>query len=205
MEGWGMKRVLAVSLAMVFVLSALSSGSALAAPKGALQLGLGANQVQGAPMVGLDWKMPTIQAVGMYFPSEWSLLLADISYGIGNEYERTDGSETDKIEVQSAWVDFMGGVSKHFTDGGFLYVALGVTVGWSSLEVSGNDGELTIDAGVGPAFRAGMQLPIKNTFMGYASLTQRCVPTEIKDDDMTMSMNIGGFEMIVGVAWTFGG
>lgn len=200
-----MKRVLAVSLAMVFVLSALSSGSALAAPKGALQIGLGANQIQGAPMVGLDWKMPTVQAVGMYFPSKWLVLMADISYGIGNEYEMTSGGETDKMEMQSSWVDFMAGVSRHFTDGGFLYAALGVTVGWSSFEMSDNEGELTIDTGFGPAFRAGMQLPIKNTFMGYASFTQRCVPTEIKEDDMSMSMNIGGFEMIVGVAWTFGG
>ena len=38
-----MKRVLAVTLAAVFVLSALSSGAALAAPKGNLQLGFGAN------------------------------------------------------------------------------------------------------------------------------------------------------------------
>ncbi len=55
------------------------------------------------------------------------------------------------------------------------------------------------------ALGAGVQIPIKNTFMGFASFRQRCVPTEVKDEEFTATFNAGGFEMTVGVAWTFGG
>ena len=199
-----MKRVLAVSLATVFVLSALSSGSALAAPKWNLQIGLGANQIQAAPMMSLDWKNPMLTATGMYFPSSWSMIIADISYGMPNEYKQTEGTETVKIEVQAGYTDFSFGACKHFTDGGFFYASLGVTVGWASIEVSDSDSESKIDTGVGPVFGAGMQIPIKNTFMGFANFKQRCVPTELHNEDFTATFNAGGFEMTVGVAWTFG-
>ena len=205
MEGPGMKRVLAVTLAMVFVFAALSSGSALAAPKGNLQIGFGANQIQGAPMMGLDWKNPMLCATGMYFPSSWAVLIADISYGLENEYEQTDGTDTEKIKAQAGYMDFMFGACKHFSDGGFLYASLGVAVGWASIELSDNDSEVTIDTGAGAVFGAGMQIPIKNTFMGFANFKQRCVPTEIHDEEFSATFNAGGFEMTVGVAWTFGG
>jgi len=200
-----MKRVLAVTLAMVFVLSALSSGSAIAEPKGNLQIGIGGAQVQGAPMVGLDWKVPTIHVAAMYFPAPWAVLIADVSYGIPNEYEQTYGTETDKITVETTYVDFMAGAVKHFTDGGFFYASIGVAVGWSGFEISDHDGELTIDTGAGFALGAGMQIPITTSFMGFATFMQRCIPTELKEDDMSMTMNAGGFEMTAGVAWTFGG
>ncbi len=200
-----MKRVLAVTLASVFVLTALSPGSALAAPKGNLQIGFGANQIQAAPMLeGLDWKNPMIYAAGMYFPSSWSVLIADISYGLPNEYKQSYESESHTIEVQAGYTDFMFGACKHFTDGGFLYASLGVAVGWASIELSDHDGEIKIDTGAGAAFGAGMQIPIKNTFMGFANFKQRCVPTEVHDGDFTATFNAGGFEMTVGVAFTFG-
>jgi hypothetical protein len=204
-----MKRILAVSLAAVFVLSALSSGSAFAAPKANLQIGFGANQIQAAPMMGLDWKNPMLYAAGMYFPSSWSVLIADISYGLENEYEQTEGTDTEKFKGQSGYADFMFGAVKHFTDGGFLYASLGAAVGWASVEMSDRDGEITIDTGAGAVFGAGMQIPIRNTFMGFANFKQRCVPTEIhvertESSDYTSTFNAGGFEMTVGVAWTFG-
>jgi hypothetical protein len=178
-EGHGMKRVLAVTLAMVFVLSALSSGSALAVPKGNLQIGIGGAQVQGAPMAGLDWKVPTIHVGAMYFPASWAVLIADVSYGLPNEYEHTNGTDTDKITVESTYVDIMAGAVKHFD-------------------------EFTIDTGAGFALGAGMQIPIRNSFMGFANFTQRCIPTKLKEDDRSLDMNAGGFEMTAGVAWTFG-
>ena len=200
-----MKRVLAVTLAMVFVLSALSSGSALAVPKGNLQIGIGGAQVQGTPMVGLDWKVPTIHVGAMYFPSSWAVLIADISYGLPNEYEETNGTDTDKITVESTYVDIMAGAVKHFDDGGFFFASVGVAIGWSGFELSDHDGEFTIDTGAGFALGAGMQIPIKNSFMGFANFTQRCIPTKLKEDDMSLDMNAGGFEMTAGIAWTFGG
>ena len=199
-----MKRVFAVTLAMVFVLSALSSGSALAVPKGNLQIGIGGAQVQGTPMVGLDWKVPTIHVGAMYFPSAWAVLIADVSYGLPNEYEEKSSTETDKITVESTYLDFMAGAVKHFDDGGFFYASVGVAVGWSGFEMSDHDGEFTIDTGAGFALGAGMQIPIKNSFMGFANFTQRCIPTELKEDDMSLDMNAGGFEMTAGIAWTFG-
>ncbi len=195
-----MKRVLAVTLAAAIVLSA----GAHAAPKGNLQLGFGANQIQGAPMMGLDWKNPMLYAGGMYFPSSWAVLVADISYGMENEYEQTDGEFTETVKVGAGYADFMFGAVKHFTDGGFLYAGLGAAVGWASIELSDNDSEITIDTGVGAVFGAGMQIPIKNTFMGFANFKQRCVPTDVKDEEFSATFNAGGFEMIVGVAWTFG-
>lgn len=199
-----MKRVLAVTLAAVFVLSAISSGSAFAVPKGNLQLGFGANQIQGAPMMGLDWKNPMLYAGGMYFPGSWAVLIADISYGMENEYEQTDGDFTETVKVQAGYTDFMFGARKNFSDGGFLYASLGMAVGWASIEISDNDSEITIDTGAGAVFGAGMQIPIRNTFMGFANFKQRCVPTEVKDEEFSATFNAGGFEMIVGVAWTFG-
>jgi hypothetical protein len=185
-------------------MSTLASGGAFAAPKGSLQIGFGANQIQAAPMMGLDWKNPMLFAAGMYFPSSWAVLIADISYGLPNEYEETDGSDTDKIEVQVGYTDFMFGACKHFADGGFLYASIGAAVGWSSIELSDHDGEIKIDTGAGAVFGAGMQIPIKNTFMGFANFKQRCVPTEIHNEEWTSTFNAGGFEMTVGVAWTFG-
>jgi len=135
-----MKQPLAVILAAVFVLSALVSDVAVAAPKGNLQLGFGANQIQGAPMMGLDWKNPMLYAGGMYFPSSWAVLIADISYGLENEYEQTEGTDTEKFKGQSGYADFMFGAVKHFADGGFLYASLGAAVGWASVEMSGRDG-----------------------------------------------------------------
>ena len=96
-----MKRVLTVFLATVFVLSVLTSGSVLAVPKATLQFGFGANQVQGAPLMGLDWKNPMVHAAGMYFPKPWAALIADVSYGLPNEYEQTYDTDNSKITAVS--------------------------------------------------------------------------------------------------------
>ena len=67
-----MKRALAFTLAAVFVISAFTSGGALAEPKGALQLGVGMATVNGTPMMGLSWDNITLHAAGIYFPTPWA-------------------------------------------------------------------------------------------------------------------------------------
>ncbi len=199
-----MKRKLAVTLAMVFVLSTLISGSALAEPKGAVQLGAGMATVNGAPMMGLSWDVFTLHAAGMYFPSPWATLIADLSYGLPHEYKRMDDEDTQKITAKSAYLDLMAGACKHFNDGGFFYASAGLSVGWAGLEISDSDSELEIDTALGIVVGAGLQVPISNTFMGFANLRQRFISSELKEDDFSMDMNIGGFEMTAGIAWTFG-
>lgn len=195
-----MKRILAIIIAMTFVLSA----GADAQPKGAFQLGVGTASVYGAPVMGLSWDVFTLHAGGMLFPSPWATLIADFSYGMPHDYEMKYDDDTNKLTAKSAYLDLMAGACKHFTDGGFLYASVGLAVAWSGLEFSDSDSDLDIETGLGIVVGAGIQVPIKNTFMGFAGFRQRYVSTDLIDDDMTASMNAGGFELNAGVAWTFG-
>ncbi len=200
-----MRRVFAVTLVAAFVVSALAGGSALAEPKGAIQLGIGSTRYNGAPMTEVKFDVFTLHAGGMYFPAPWAVLVADYSYGLPHEYEMTYDTDTNKITGKSSYLDLMAGACKHFTDGGFLYASAGLAVGWADIDVDDSDRDYTIDTGVGFVVGAGLQVPIKNTFMGYAGFRQRYVPSELKYEDRRMSLNSGGFEMTAGVAWAFGG
>jgi len=200
-----MKRILTAAFTMVLVLSVFTSGSVLAQPKGAFQLGAGVASVGGTPMMGLSWSVFTLHASGMYFPSPWATLIADFSYGLPHDYEmKYDEDPGNKFTTKSAYLDLMAGACKHFSDGGFMYASAGLAVAWSGLEVADSDQELDIETGLGIVVGAGIQVPIKNTVMGFAGFRQRYVPTELSEDDMSMDMNAGGFEMNVGIAWTFG-
>jgi len=190
---------------MLFVLSALTSGRVLAEPKGAIQLGAGMATVNGAPMMGLSWDVFTLHAAGMYFPAPWAALIADFSYGLPHDYKRTDDIETDKITAEASYLDVMAGACKHFSDGGFFYASAGLAVGWADLEVSGSDSDLEIETSLGIVVGAGLQVPINNTFMGFASIRQRFISSDLTEEDWSMDMNTGGFEMTAGIAWTFGG
>ena len=200
-----MQRALAFTLAAVFVISALTSGGALAEPKGAIQLGAGMATVSGAPMMGLSWDNITLHAAGIYFPAPWAALIADLSFGLEHEYEMRDDTDSEEISGKATYLDVMAGACKHFTDGGFIYASAGLAVGWTEIEVTYTGTGFEIDTGVGIALGAGVQIPIKNTFMGFASFRQRYIPTELKEDDMSVDMNAGGFELTAGVSWTFGG
>ena len=153
----------------------------MAEPKGAIQLGAGIASVNGTPMMGITWDNITLHAAGMYFPSPWAALIADLSYGLPHEYEVTFDTDMEQYTTKAAYVDLMAGTCKHFTDGGFLYASAGLAVGWTALELSGNDADIEIDIGVGIVVGAGVQIPIKNTFMGLpvsGSVTSR--PSSVK-------------------------
>jgi len=201
-----MKRVLAVTLAMVFAISVFTAGDAVAQPKFAIQLGVGSSQFNGAPMTELNnFDAFTLHAGGMYFPTPWAMLLADLSYGLPHEYEYKRGEDSNEFTTKQAYLDIMAGASKHFTDGGFIYASAGLAVSWADLEISGSETDYEITQGVGFVVGAGLQVPIKNTFMGYAGLRQRFIPAEFKSTETTISLDTGGLEMTAGVAWAFGG
>ncbi len=200
-----MRRVFTVTLVAAFVLSALIAGSALAGPKGAIQLGIGSTQYNGAAMTEIQFDVFTLHAAGMYFPAPWAALIADFSYGLPHDYDMRSDTDIDTITGKSAYLDIMAGACKHFTDGGFLYASAGLAVGWADVEVSQSEMEFEIDPGVGVVVGAGVQVPIKNTFMGYAGFRQRFLPSELKSEETTMTLNSGGFEMTAGIAWAFGG
>lgn len=200
-----MKRVFAVALVMALGVSALCAGSAVAEPKYAVQLGIGSTRFNGAPSAEIKFDVFTLHAGGMYFPSPWAALIADFSYGLDHDYERSDDEDTSVISMNSSYLDIMAGACKHFTDGGFVYASAGLSIGWAGLDVSDSDREYEIETGAGFVIGAGLQVPIANTFMGYAGFRQRFIPSDFKSENATMSLNSGGFEMTAGVAWAFGG
>jgi hypothetical protein len=206
MEGWGMRRVFAVILAIVFAVAAFTAGDAIAQPKSAIQLGVGSSQYNGALMSEISgFDVFTLHAGCMYFPGPWAVLLADLSYGLPHEYEYNRDDYSSEFKGKSAYFDLMGGACKHFTDGGFVYASAGLAIGWAEMEYSDSEVDLEIDPGVGFVVGAGLQVPIKNTFMGYAGFRQRYLPSELKTQETTMTLNSGGFEMTAGIAWAFGG
>ena len=122
-----------------------------------------------------------------------------------HDYEFGSDTDTETITVKASYLDLMAGATKHFADGGFVYASAGLAISWADLEVSGSEIDYEISQGLGFVVGAGLQVPIRNTFMGYAGFRQRYIPSDFESVETTISMNSGGFEMTAGVAWAFGG
>jgi hypothetical protein len=202
-KGIGMRKILAVMLIAVFAVSALSIGSARAQPKGTLQVGVGSAFIIGSSAAS-NFDMLTLQVAGLYFPSEWSVLLADFSYGFPHEYTSEYESGTESYEVNANYFDIMAGFASHFSGGGFLYLGLGLSAGWGDYKESGNAEDFKIETGYGLGLGFGVQVPIKETFGGFLNMRQRFISADLASDDERIGMSTGGLELSVGVAWTFG-
>jgi hypothetical protein len=196
-----MKRVFAI----VLTLTVLAAGSVAAQPKGALQLGAGMATANGSPTFEAAWDVFTIHAAGMFFPTSCSALIVDFSLGLPQDYKQTSPGSEWKLTTDSSYLDFMFGACKHLDGGGFFYVSAGLAVGWAGVEVSDSEDEYTVDTGVGFVVGAGAQVPLRGGFAGFAGLRQRNIRTQFIDDDTSIDLNIGGFEMVAGVAIAFGG
>ena len=152
----------------------------------------------------ISWDVVTLHAAGMFFPSPAVALIVDFSFGLPHDYKMDTGSDPMKFTMESTYLDIMAGACKHFADGGFLYASAGLAIGWSGLEISDSEAEYEIDTGIGFVVGAGAQIPIKDTFSGFAGIRQRYISTEFGSDETSLDLNAGGFEMVAGIAFTFG-
>lgn len=177
---------------------------------GAIQAGVGAASTNGTVEFGLNYQVVTLDAAGMVFPNQWLAVIADISYGLPHEYNYQSGSDQSSIKTKAGFADGMLGVHKPFADGGFVYVATGLTIGWGSIEVEDPPDptdELDMDTALGVVFGAGMALPIADNFMGTLTLRQRYLTGELgldTDGSRTIDFGIGGLNVGVGLAYFFG-
>jgi len=210
MKGAEMKRILVVVLILCCTVSIQAADTAAAGIKGALQAGIGAANVAGGPEFGLSYQVFTLQATGLYFPSKWATVIADFSYGLPSSYEYKHDGDTDEVKAQSSYLDGMVGVYKTFSDGGFVYLGAGATVGFGVLEVTNSDGssyEFDLKTSVGLVYGAGLALPITDAFMGFVNVRQRFIKAELElepDGTRTYDMSNSGMEMVIGLGWTFG-
>ncbi len=210
-KGSDMRNIFVIFLLLCSVLSGLAANAAAEGTTGALQLGAGAANVVGGPDLGLTYQVFTIQAAGIYFPSKWVAINIDFSYGLPHEYEFKDENGTDKLEVQSSYLDGLLGVYKLLSEGGFVYLGAGIVLGWGELEVrpqGSSSRDWNVLTNVGFVCGAGLALPIEDKLMGFINVRQRFIETELEvdsGDPGTYSTSNGGMEMVIGLAFAFGG
>ncbi len=207
-----MKRILGIALILCCALPGIAADTAAEGMKGALQVGIGAANVTGGPDLGLSYQVFTLQAAGLLFPSPWAAVIADFSYGLPHTYEYKNYGNRVEIKVQASYLDGLLGVYKVFSDGGFVYLGAGVTVGFGGFDVKDNGvstDDFDIKTSIGFACGAGLALPITDRMSGFVNLRQRFIKNELEitDDSEIRSydMSSGGTEVTVGLSWTFGG
>lgn len=207
-----MKRTLVIALVLCCALSGIAADTAAEGTKGALQVGIGAANVTGGPDLGLSYQVFTLQAAGLLFPSPWAAVIADFSYGLPHTYEYKNNGDSAEIKVQASYLDGLLGVYKVFSDGGFVYLGAGITVGFGGFDVKDNGvstNDFDIKTSIGFACGAGLALPITDRMSGYVNVRQRFITSELQisdEDDLRIyNLSTGGTEMTVGLSWTFGG
>lgn len=205
-----MKKICTLLLIGFFaIMAGMTTGAAAGGISGAIQAGIGTANTTGDVEFGLNYQVFTLEAAGMLFPNEWLAVIADISYGLPHEYAYASSGDVIKIETKAAFADGMLGVYKTFADGGFIYAATGVAVGWGSLELKDSDPATAydIESGIGLVIGAGVALPIADNFMGVVTMRQRYITSEImleQDGSRKADFSIGGLDMGIGLAYYFG-
>jgi opacity protein-like surface antigen len=195
-----MKKLFAAIVMMTLLLSA----GVQAQPKGTLQLGVGTAHVLGGPTGLGSYDVLTVHVAGMYFPSNWSCLVLDYSYGFPHKYEMTYDGETDYVEVDAAYLDVMAGFTAHFSQKSFLYFCLGLSTAWGNFEFSESTETYDLDTSSGFGLGFGVQTTFKDRWAGFFNLRQRFIDSDVKGEDQTIAVTTGGLELDVGIAITFG-
>jgi hypothetical protein len=211
-KGAVMKRIIAILIMLLCTLSGSFADATAEGTKGALQVGAGVANTTGGVEFSLGFQVITLHAAGLVCPSPWMVLIADISYGIPTTYKRTYDNETMDAKAGVGYVDALLGAYKDFSDGGMIYLAAGVAVGFGSFEMSGGDGppeNIDVKTSVGFSCGAGLTLPMTDAVSGFANIRQRFVTSEVEvgdnGDRWSMDISTGGTELTVGLAFMFGG
>jgi hypothetical protein len=210
-KGKIMKRFSLALLVTFIVFSSIPSGTAAEGMKGALQLGGGLNIVYPMPMMGLGgYQEFSLQAAGIFFPTDIIALMADFSLALPSTYDYGGEGDTREIEFKTSYLDVLVGMHWPIMDTGFLYLATGISYGLSTLKMSESDGtsnEFDIDNGLGLAFGMGLALPVAENILAHVNIRHRYIKTEMLDDDVdpdSYAYSLGGLETTIGFTIGFG-
>jgi len=185
--------------------------------RGILGAGVGTVESVGGPIGdgNTGGQLFTLHGFGLFELNSWAAIVGDLTFGLPKTYNGTiAGSDTQKIEVNAFFIDVLGGVYQTFTEGGYLYGAAGIAIGWADRDDTIVTGTTTTvfasDAGTsfGFSFGAGFGLPIKDDIFGFISFRQRFMTAEVETTAPGFSqradVTIGGPEVAVGVAFGVG-